>query len=104
MTEPVLIALITSLGALAVAGITAYFTYKSNQEVFALKDKVEHQQERITALEGERDRNRSVIDGWRKFWARFVAWLKTQNLTGYPEPDSDLLDTNPRMPPAKEGE
>ena len=93
MSDAVAIALISSFSALAVAGITAYYGWRSNMQILELKDIVEDQQTRIIALEGERDQNRRTIDGWRKFWGRFVTWLKSQNLTGYPEPDDDLLDT-----------
>ena len=93
VTEQVWITLITAMSALGVAGVTAYFTYKQNAQIFELKDKLEHQQEQINTLKEQQNHNRSVIDGWRNFWRSLVAWFNKHGLTDYPVPDDKLLDT-----------
>ena len=93
MSDAVAVALIMSLGSLTVAGVTAYYQYRGNIKIVELQDTVKDQQGDIDKLKQERDRNRSVINGWRRFWAQFVVWLKQQNLAGYPEPEDKLLDT-----------
>ncbi len=52
---------------------------------------------RVYALEAERDQNKRTINALRDWARRVLAWLKAQNMTGYPEPDTNLLDTDPNM-------
>jgi hypothetical protein len=48
---------------------------------------------RVESLEAERDQNKRTINALRDWARRVLAWLKAQNMTGYPEPDNGLLDT-----------
>jgi hypothetical protein len=71
------------------------------ENIDRLEIKVTGLRERVESLENERDQNKRTINALRDWARRVLAWLKAQNMTGYPEPDNDLLDTGDRMKAVK---
>ena len=88
MTEPVIIALLTSITALGVAIITSYSQFKSNERIHDLEDKAEHQQDQIDKLKAKN----TALWSWV---ISLVEQIRRKKDTPVPPPDA--LKSDPEL-------